>query len=644
MLPRRRALASAVAALIVWVGVSASPALADTTSSAPRVKYAVALDVNGNDHIDGLRLVYDRPVRHRLDVDGTYPFSVDGYVVTSVQAGRGTHVVITVAERTDTPDTDARPAVTYAPTSQQPVTDVGGVQAVAQTVTTVVSLDSDGDGFTAADGDCNEADPTVHPGAADLPDLAQLDSNCDGIDGTADAAVFVSPKGDDANAGTMAAPKATIEAAIATAASCVPPRGVYVYAGRYDEPGGLVLRSSVGVYGGYVGDTWELRAGSTATVVTGSPQGALADGATGVVLQLLSLRGERDDSSGADPSVYGLRAANGAQVRLENVHVSAAAAGPVPSGSPGAHGVSAPVSASVGTGAAGGSAAAGSACGSATGGRGRTGPGFPGGVGGSGGGCATGLGSPGGTGGGASSSMAPGGAGGLAAGLNTSLADGAGDGATGFPGATGTQGTSGLAGNDGFESTGPVWSGDAGGTGGTGTPGGGGGGGGGGASWICTCSPVIYLGGAGGGGGAGGAGGFGGSGGHAGGGSFAFYLWNSSASVSNSTLIAGDGGAGGAGGIGGEGGAGSAGGMGGTGLVFGFGAGGAGGAGGSGGIGGAGGGGAGGPSVGVFRGGTSRASVDAGTLILFGVGGAGGVSPAGPLWNGMTGRTGAILP
>ena len=366
-------------------------------------------------------------------------------------------MVITVAERPGDADVDARPAVTYAPTSQQPVTGAAdGAQAGAQTVTAIVSLDSDGDGLTAADGDCNDADPTVHPGAADLPDLAQLDSNCDGIDGTATDAVFVAPDGNDANPGTMASPKATVEAAIATAASYVPPRGVYVYAGHYDEPGGLVLRSGVGVYGGYVGDSWELRAGSTATVVTGAPQGALADGATGVVLQLLSLRGERDEASGADPSVYGLRAVNGAQVLLENVHASAAEAGAGAEGTTGADGVSAPVATTAGVGAAGGIASTVSGCGSAAqGGRGLTGPGYPGGMGGSGGVCTAGA--PGGSGGGDSSHMAPGGAGGLPAAVNTLHADG--HGGTGFPGATGALGTSGLAGDDGFENTGQVWSG-----------------------------------------------------------------------------------------------------------------------------------------------------------------------------------------
>jgi hypothetical protein len=55
-------------------------------------------------------------------------------------------------------------------------------------------VDADGDGYTTAI-DCNDADRAVHPGAADVPDFAFADSNCDGIDGDEPRAVFVSPSG-----------------------------------------------------------------------------------------------------------------------------------------------------------------------------------------------------------------------------------------------------------------------------------------------------------------------------------------------------------------------------------------------------------------------------------------------------------------
>ena len=46
------------------------------------------------------------------------------------------------------------------------------------------SIDADGDGFSLGSGDCDEADPSVHPGADD-PVGDGIDQNCDGVDGNA---------------------------------------------------------------------------------------------------------------------------------------------------------------------------------------------------------------------------------------------------------------------------------------------------------------------------------------------------------------------------------------------------------------------------------------------------------------------------
>lgn len=86
--------------------------------------------------------------------------------------------------------------------------------------------------------------------AADLPDDAGLDLNCDGIDGTITRGVFVSPAGDDANPGTITQPVLTIQRGIDIAAGSA---GVfdhiYVASGVYQES--VTLASGVSLFGGY---------------------------------------------------------------------------------------------------------------------------------------------------------------------------------------------------------------------------------------------------------------------------------------------------------------------------------------------------------------------------------------------------------
>jgi hypothetical protein len=153
----------------------------------------------------------------------------------------------------------------------------------------VLDCDSDGDGFTPGEGDCNDADPAINPGADDDPDLALVDANCDGIDGDPTRAIFVSTSGNDGAAGTIDAPKRTVQAAVSAAQS--QQKDVYVASGDYDEGTGLMPATGVGIYGGYAGSGWS-RATSNVTRIIGRPQALLADGVNGVVLQLLALRGE----------------------------------------------------------------------------------------------------------------------------------------------------------------------------------------------------------------------------------------------------------------------------------------------------------------------------------------------------------------
>src|SRR3954451_22150919 len=325
----------------------------------------------------------------------------------------------------------------------------------------LAATDWDGDGYT--DADCAPLDPAVHPGAVDKPDLAFEDTNCDGIDGDKAKAIFVTLGGNDGAPGTLTNPMRTINAAVTAAATAG--KDVYVAGGEDAET--VNLADNVGIYGGYEPITG-VRSPDQVTSIKGGPA-ALAQGDTGVILQLLTLNGQADGAGNS----YGLRAvSNGAeqsQVLLEKVTAKAAAGGP----------------------ASGGSA----------GGSGFTGFGFGGGGGGNGG-CGSGiLGAFGGSGGG-----------GILGGLGGGGLFGNG-GTSGSTGATGANGASGTTATpDGATWTRQFANG--------GNQGGAGGGGGGGRGGTGAALLADLCGGRGGNGGTGGGGGFGGGGGLSGGGSF----------------------------------------------------------------------------------------------------------------------------
>ena len=165
-----------------------------------------------------------------------------------------------------------------------------------------------------------------------MPDLAFVDSDCDGIDGQEAKAVFASPFGSDTNPGTKTKPKRTIGAAVIAARGTG--RYVLVAAGSYP---GATLATGVGVFGGYDAKSWH-RSRDTRSIITGTPQAILADDATGVTLQLLTMVG---GPGSGDGSAYGLRAVNGSSLTLQSVNITAApgAAGFAGSnGVPGANG------------------------------------------------------------------------------------------------------------------------------------------------------------------------------------------------------------------------------------------------------------------------------------------------------------------
>lgn len=444
--------------------------------------------------------------------------------------------------------------------------------------------------------DCNDSKPDIHPGLPDAPETQApfVDSNCDGIDGTVESAVFVSSSGSNgANCGTRKQPCLTITKGLAQA-KAQEKKYVLVTGDDYNED--LVLQNGIGIYGGYASD-WTRDASNLTTIIAASVNGVYASGINKpTIINLVTIQG-KDGKDGNGESTYGFRAKDCTKaLQLINCRVQAGDAGGGLDGQDGVDGQDGHSggNAGVGAGGAGGQ----SPCNRNGGKGGRAWD------------CGVSNGLPG--------------VGGAAGGQSGTYDCGAcGDaGGPGVPGHSGTNGSNANDGTGGNNNWGQVnangvWVGASGTPGSPGSDGGGGGGGGAGGTDVDHCLFGIGsgtgIGGGGGGGGAGGCGGAGGPAGQTGGGSFGIMLYNSPIVIEKSTIVLGRGGRGGSGGRGGNSGRGGRGGQGGSGNSSNGGEPGngvAGGNGGDGGYGGGGGGGCGGVAVGIGWKGTGPAIQD----------------------------------
>ena len=155
-----------------------------------------------------------------------------------------------------------------------PPTTTTGAAAPSSTTAkgAATPVDSDHDG-TPDSLDCAPNDPSIHPGAADLPDLKFVGSNCDGIDGTVADAVFVSPSGDDANraGGETEAPGPGGDLDGGGG------NGSYVLVADGTYQGFQAGKRVEAVFGGYDPKTWK-RSAACCTTIAGSPEGVVAQG------------------------------------------------------------------------------------------------------------------------------------------------------------------------------------------------------------------------------------------------------------------------------------------------------------------------------------------------------------------------------
>ncbi|MEI8257056.1 MAG: hypothetical protein WCJ30_15390, partial [Deltaproteobacteria bacterium] len=141
--------------------------------------------------------------------------------------------------------------------------------------------------------------------ALDTPDMLFVDSNCDGIDGDAAGGVFVADFGDDAAAGTMAAPLRTIQAGISMAA-LRPLKQVYVSTGTYTGP--VRLMTGVSIYGGYDAlAAWTRARTNVSTIRSASANAAVTGNNITVALeiQLFAITSQPTVAPGA--SSYAMR-------------------------------------------------------------------------------------------------------------------------------------------------------------------------------------------------------------------------------------------------------------------------------------------------------------------------------------------------
>lgn len=209
------------------------------------------------------------------------------------------------------------------PESPEPL-GTGGRPAPAQhwqSSPTAGAAGQGGDG--GAGGDGSSGAPACVPTAEDEPDDEFEDSNCDGIDGDVEQAVFVAPVGDDSNPGTMGEPLGSLAAALAMAK----PKGadVYVCNGLYEQA--VVIRGQgVRIFGGYDCSVGWRRVTDRARFTSKQSVPLVIEDASGVVIERIAF--VAPDVTVPEGSSIAAIVDRSVDVQLRRVQLESGAGGP----------------------------------------------------------------------------------------------------------------------------------------------------------------------------------------------------------------------------------------------------------------------------------------------------------------------------
>ncbi len=166
--------------------------------------------------------------------------------------------------------------------------------------------DADGDGSSVCDGDCDDANPFVHPGALEIC-ADGADEDCDGIDNKGSDCnaytIYVSELGNTGATGKKNDPVASVAEGVGLAMGLGAQAAVLVAGGAYTED--LLVTGKISVLGGYDPADWSVRDPElyTTTIKSSVPEGVRLAGVDGQMLFDGFTIAGRAVSVGADSSV-----------------------------------------------------------------------------------------------------------------------------------------------------------------------------------------------------------------------------------------------------------------------------------------------------------------------------------------------------